>query len=170
MTDPTTPRMLARYNAWADQVFFDAVAALPDGAAAKPRQTLFKTMIGTLNHNYVVGLIWQAHLERRPHGLKARNLVLHETLPALREAQDKLNDWFIRWADAQSAESFAEILDFTFISGERGRMTREEMLLHVVNHNSYHRGWAAEMFFDVPAKPPATDLPVYLGTIRSARS
>jgi uncharacterized damage-inducible protein DinB len=40
-------------------------------------------------------------------------------------------------------------------------MTRAEILLHVVNHNTYHRGFVAEMFYEVPARPPATDLPVF---------
>ncbi len=41
-------------------------------------------------------------------------------------------------------------------------MTREEILLHVVNHTTYHRGFVAEMFYKVPARPPTTDLPVFL--------
>jgi uncharacterized damage-inducible protein DinB len=41
-------------------------------------------------------------------------------------------------------------------------MTRGEMLLHVVTHTSYHRGFAADLFFQVPARPPTMDLPVYL--------
>jgi uncharacterized damage-inducible protein DinB len=41
-------------------------------------------------------------------------------------------------------------------------MTAGEMMLHVVTHKSYHRGWAAEMFFQVPTRPPAMDLPVFL--------
>jgi len=43
--------MLARYNAWANKLIFEAVAALPAGEAAKQRQTLFKNMVHTLNHN-----------------------------------------------------------------------------------------------------------------------
>jgi uncharacterized damage-inducible protein DinB len=35
---------------------------------ARERPTLFKSIIGTLNHSYVVDLIWQAHLEGRAHG------------------------------------------------------------------------------------------------------
>lgn len=41
-------------------------------------------------------------------------------------------------------------------------MTREEIILHVVNHATYHRGFVADVFYQVPAKPPATDLPVFL--------
>src|SRR6476661_6353730 len=94
MVDTSTLKMLAQYKAWADKVIFDGVATLPPGEAEKERKTLFKTIIGTLNHSYVVDLIWQAHLERREHGLKARNVVVHSELPALRTAQRKINDWF----------------------------------------------------------------------------
>lgn len=160
-------RMLARYNAWADTRIFDSVAALPPGEAEKPRTTLFKTMIGTLNHNLVVDLIWQAHLERRDHGFKARNMLLHPELAALRAAQDRINDWFIAWSDEQTDASLAEPLDFNFISGKPGRMTRLEMLQHVVTHKAYHRGWVAEMFFEVPAKVLDMDLPVFLGETRT---
>jgi len=154
--------MLARYNAWADIRIFDSVAALPPGEAEKPRTTLFKTMIGTLNHNLVVDLIWQAHLQGRDHGFKARNMLLHPELASLRAAQEKLNLWFIEWSEAQTDASLAESLDFTFVSGKAGRMTRLEMLQHVVTHKAYHRGWVAEMFFEVPAKVLDMDLPVYL--------
>jgi hypothetical protein len=36
------------------------------------------------------------------------------------------------------------------------------MFLHVINHKTYHRGWVSEMFFDVGATPPETDLSVFL--------
>jgi uncharacterized damage-inducible protein DinB len=147
---------------WADQLTFDAVAALPPGEAAKGRPTLLKSIIGTLNHNYVVDLIWQAHLEGRDHGFEARDLVLHEDLPELRRAQKAINQWYIDWSERQSAQSLDEIVHFQFIGGERGAMTRGDILLHVVNHATYHRGWIAEMFFQVPARNPKTDLSVYL--------
>ena len=51
-------RMLARYNAWANRLIFDAVAALPADEATRPRQTLFKNMVHTLNHNYVIDRIF----------------------------------------------------------------------------------------------------------------
>ena len=165
MTNLHQVQTLARYRMWADQLTFDAVAALPPGEATKQRPTLFKTMIGTLNHNYVIDLIWQAHLEGRDHGFKARSVVLHEDLGDLWTAQKTINQWYIDWSKAQSEESLAEVVRFAFIGGERGAMTRGDILLHVVNHATYHRGWVAEMFFQVPARNPATDLPVFLGKV-----
>lgn len=151
-------RMLAKYRQWADQLTFDAVAALPPGEAAKERKTLFKSIIGTLNHNLVIDRIWQAHLEGCDHGLKARNVVLHADLADLWKAQQAMNRWYIDWSERQTEQSIDEVVPFTFISGEKSRMTRGEMAMHVVNHATFHRGWVAEMFFQVPAKCPACDL------------
>ncbi|CAB3707845.1 DinB family protein [Paraburkholderia sp. SIMBA_055] len=162
MINTQTARILSRYKSWADTVLFDATGALAPEEVVKTRQTLFKTMIGTLNHNYVVDLIWKAHLERKEHGFTTRSVVLHAELNDLRRAQQDVNAWFERWADAQSDASLAEELTFAFISGERSTMSRGAMFMHLVNHASYHRGWVCEMFFEVPARPPTTDLPVFI--------
>ena len=170
MIDIRSVRQFARYRLWADRLTFDAVAALPPGEAAKERPTRFKTMIGTLNHTYLVDLIWQAHLEGRDHGFPALDLVLHESLPDLWRAQQAIDQWYIDWSDGQPARSLEETVRFRFVDGERGAMTQGEILLHVVNHATYHRGWVAEMFFQVPARNPTTDLPVYLSSLRLDRT
>jgi uncharacterized damage-inducible protein DinB len=168
--DTQTARMLARYNSWANRLLFDAAAGLPAAELVKERQTLFKTMIGTLNHNLVIDLIWQAHLEGRAHSFEARNVVLHPELPALWRAQQAIDAWYIAWSEAQTEASLGEELPFVFIGGEASAMTRGEMLLHIINHTSYHRGWVAEMFHAIPVKPPTTDLPVYLNQLRKAKA
>jgi uncharacterized damage-inducible protein DinB len=161
MSSTRSARMLARYNAWADQVLFDAVAALPPGAATQERPTLFKTMVRTLNHNYLIDVIWRAHLEGRDHGFQRRDVVLHPELVELWTAQQAANAWLIDWADAQTEASLEQQVGFTLIGGNKGAMTRGEILLHVVTHHSYHRGWVADMFFQVPAQPPTMDLPAF---------
>lgn len=162
MLDREGAESLARYKSWADDLTLSAVAALPPGEAARERPTLFKSIIGTLNHSYVVDLIWQAHLEGREHGFTARNVVPHPELGALTAAQRGVNDWLVAWSGAQSAASLREAVAFRLVSGEQGTMTRGEILLHLVNHASYHRGWVSDLFFQVPAKPPTTDWNVFL--------
>jgi uncharacterized damage-inducible protein DinB len=51
---------------------------------------------------------------------------------------------------------------FTFVDGGEGAMTRGDMLLHTVNHKTFHRGYVADMMYQVPARPPSMDLPVFL--------
>ena len=157
-----TARMLTRYNAWSNRLMFDAVAALPAGEPAKERKSLFKNMLHTLNHNYVIDAIWQAHLEGRAHGYAARNTADYPPLAELWEKQQSMDRWYIAWGDRLTAASLAEKVNFTLIGGNAGAMTRVEILQHVVNHTSYHRGFVCDMFFAVPARPPTMDLPVFL--------
>jgi len=162
MSGSDTARMLARYNAWANKLIFDAVAALPEGEATKERKSLFRNMVHSLNHNYVIDRIWQAHLEGREHGFSARNTPGHPPLEELWQKQRAIDDWFIAWSDRHTA--FDERVTFTLIGGNKGTMSRGEILLHIVNHTSYHRGFVADLFYQVPGdfRPPTTDLPVYL--------
>jgi len=162
MITPATARMLTRYNAWANRTIFDAVAALPAGEATKERPTLFKNMVNTLNHLYVVDSIWQAYLEGRTHNIPALNTVLYPELGDLYRAQRAIDQWYIDTYDVLPEAALGEQIRFTLIGGNEGVMTRSDILFHVVNHTSYHRGFVADLFFQVPLRPPLTDLPVFL--------
>jgi uncharacterized damage-inducible protein DinB len=159
-------RTLTRYNAWANELIFAAVAALPEGEAVKPRRSVFRNMVHTLNHNFVIDRIFQAHLEGRSHGYSARNTPDHPPLAELWRAQQELDRWYIDWSDRIADAALDEKVKFSFVGGGEGVMTRGEMLQHLVNHTSYHRGFVAQMIYDVPARPPTTDLTVFLRDVR----
>lgn len=162
MTAQRNIRMLTRYSAWANDRLFGALKQLPAAELLASRATGFGNMLRTLNHAYVVDLIWQAHLQGRPHGFSSRNTEATPTLEELCAAQGQIDIWYIEYADAMSLEALDEIVHFTFIDGEASAMTRGDMLLHVVNHKTYHRGYVADMIYQVPARPPGMDLPVFL--------
>jgi uncharacterized damage-inducible protein DinB len=162
MMSTRTARLLTRYNAWANRTLYDGVARLPGGEATKERPTLFKTMVNTLNHLYVVDLIWQAHLEGRAHNIPALNTVLHKDLGELYTAQRAIDDWYIAWSDGLAEPDLDRTVSFTLLSGNKGEMRVGDIVFHLVNHTSYHRGFVADLFFQVPATPPLTDLPIYL--------
>lgn len=155
-------RMLARYNAWANELIFKAVAELPEGEALKPRRSVFRNIVHTLNHNYVIDRIFQAHLEGREHGYTARNTAEHPPLGELWPAQQEIDRWYIDWADRAAERELEEKVAFTFVGGGDGRMSRREILEHLVVHTSYHRGFVAQMMYDAGVRPPTTDLTVYL--------
>lgn len=142
---------------------FEAVAALPEEESLRPRPGAFRNMVHTLNHIYVIDRIFQAHLEGREHGYSARNTTEHPPLAELGRAQQAIDAWYIERYDAMPPAELNATLEFTFVGGGRGAMTRAEILLHLVNHASYHRGNVASAIYQVPGRrPPTTDLPVYL--------
>jgi uncharacterized damage-inducible protein DinB len=168
MTAMISHRMLTRYNAWANGLIFDAVAALPPGEAERPRKSLFKNMVHMLNHNYVIDRIFQAHLEGRPHAYTARNTPDYPPLAELWREQQAIDAWYVAKYDALSESQLRETVRFTFVGGGEGAMTRGEILLHITNHTTYHRGFVAEMFYEASVRPPTTDLPVFLRNVPQA--
>lgn len=162
MINVATASMLSQYKRWADQLFFDSLGELPAEELSRERAGPVKSMIGVLNHMYVVDRIWQAHLQHRDHGFTSRQAMPYPALAELCQAQREVDDWYVDWSAQLSESSLDEVIDFAFVSGNRGSMTAGAMLLHVVNHATYHRGWLVQMYFEIPAMPPLTDLCVYL--------
>jgi uncharacterized damage-inducible protein DinB len=165
ITKPTV-RTLTRYNRWANKLIFDATFKLPEGEATKVRQTLFKNIVHSLNHNYVIDRIFQAHLEGREHGYTARNTPEWPLLDDLWRSQQDVDEWYVRWSDNIAEAGLDERVDFKYVGGGEGSMTRGEIILHIVNHTSYHRGFVADLFYQIPARPPTTDLTVFLRDAR----
>ena len=112
---------------------FDAVAALPAGEAEKERKSLFRNMVHSLNHNYVIDRIWQAHLEGRDHGYETRNTKDYPPLPELWRLQQEVNAWYIAWSDKLSDAALDEQVRFTLIGGNQGLMTRGEILWQIAH-------------------------------------
>jgi uncharacterized damage-inducible protein DinB len=153
---------LTRYKAWADQEFLAVVASVPEAALVAPRPIYFGSLIRTLHHSYAMDFVWQSHLLGRPHGLTTRNPKDHPPLGELIGAQLQMDEWYVQYADSVSGQQLEQMVSFEFIGGGAGTMSRNDILLHVVNHTTYHRGHVADMLYDLGIFPPATDLPVFL--------
>jgi uncharacterized damage-inducible protein DinB len=153
---------LTRYKAWADDIFLSVISTLPEGDLVAPRPIYFGSLIRTLNHSYAMDFVWQCHLLGRPHGLATRNPDKHPGVGELVALQRQIDAWYVEYAEALPQEQLEEMVAFEFIGGGDGAMTRGQILLHVVNHTTYHRGHVADMLYHLGVFPPATDLPVFI--------
>jgi uncharacterized damage-inducible protein DinB len=160
MTDDL--RTLMRYKAWANELVFRAAAQLPPEELTAPRKIVFGSLLRTLNHVYAMDDVWRAHLEGRPHSYTTRNPEACPSLAELRAAQLAMDAWFVGYADSLTDAKREEVVSFRFIGGGPGAMTRRDILLHVANHGTYHRGNVASMMYQAGVAPPTTDLPVFL--------
>ncbi|GLQ46628.1 DNA damage-inducible protein DinB [Dyella lipolytica] len=155
-------QLLTRYRAWADRLLYQSLAALPDSALIREQPIVFGSILRTLHHVYAMDQVWKAHLEGVPHGFTSRNPVDCPAFDVLRAAQADIDAWYIRLAETLDEDACDETIRFTFIGGGEGAMRRGEILLHVVNHATYHRGHIAMMMYGLSVHPPTTDLPVFL--------
>lgn len=155
-------RMMTHYRAWADDLTYAAVSDISDQELNKERPTTFGSIARTLHHVQIVDEIFRAHLEGRDHGFTRRTEDEAPAPDALRENAGALNAWWVDFAEAQTPEDLEKSVLFKFVSGADGRMTRAEIILHVVQHATYHRGYVDDMMYQIPAEPPSTDLSVFL--------
>lgn len=162
MTDREILKTMARYNQWANGELFAAVRLLPEGETVKQRRILFKTILNTLNHPLVADRIWWAHLHKEAPIHKALNEILYDEFESLAEARAEMDLRLIDYVDALSDKDADGAIDFTLLSGAKGRMNRRMILMHMFNHNTYHRGFVVETFCQIPAALPLIDLPVFM--------
>ena len=154
----TLLQSLFRQKAWINEEFF----AVLDQVDTTARAADLHTAMRTLNHIYVVDRIFAAHLAGQPHGYEAANTPETPTIAALRDAVRASDRGYIELVDAITTAQLAEPIAFTFTDGQRGRMTREEMLGHVITHGSYHRGEVGRTLKNIAMAPPRDLFTAYL--------
>jgi uncharacterized damage-inducible protein DinB len=155
-------KMLTRYTLWANKLLYAALQKAPVALLYEARPGRPSGLVGTLGHAYVVDLIWRAHLKGTSHGFKSRNLNEPMSLEALAAAQIRTDEWYVSHADAQTDSTLDEVVNFKFVDGGAGALSRGDILLHIVNHKTYHRGYIADMLYESGLRLPTIDIPVFL--------
>ena len=138
------------YKAWANDQLLTALARLGDNS---PVTAL---AIKALSHTYVVDRIFAAHIRRGSHAYTSANLSEMPTLKELSADLRRSDQEYIEYVSTLGFDQLAERIDFAFTDGAPGRMSREEMLMHVVTHGTGHRGQVSAVML-LNSVPPAKD-------------
>lgn len=125
-----------RYKAWANSEILDSLAKVDE--ARYPEQ--WKLAVRLMNHTYVVDCIFAAHLSGAEHQFLGTNTPETPTVDQLRESISKSDIWYMNYVGQLAHGKLKESISFTFTDGDKGTMTREEMLFHILAHGAYHRG------------------------------
>ena len=145
-----TLQRMFRYKAWSNDQLLTALAELGEDSPVT------NLAIKALSHSYVVDRIFAAHLKGTKHPFTSANL---SEMPALDNlsADIRASDReYIDYVASLDREQLAEPIDFTFTDGAPGRMSREEMLMHVITHGVGHRGQVSAVML-LNSVPPASD-------------
>jgi uncharacterized damage-inducible protein DinB len=95
-------------------------------------------------------------LRRLKHSYSSANLAQLPTLEALAADIRESDREYVDYVARLNADQLAERIDFTFTDGAPGRMSREEMLMHVITHGVGHRGQVSAVML-LNSLPPARD-------------
>ncbi len=149
---------LFKHKAQANVELFAAVAALQSHGDKEALHTALRT----LNHVLVVDRIFRAHLIGEAHGYTATNTAETPALAELGEAVRQTDQWYVDYVRRIGAAELAQAVDLLFTDGKRGRMSREEILAHIVTHGSYHRGAVGRILDQQSLARPPDGLATFL--------
>ena len=151
-----TLRNLFGYKAWANDELLTALAKL---GANSPITTL---AVKALSHTYVVDRIFAAHLRRQDHAFTSANLSRMPTLEELSADIRTSDREYIDYVSVLDRDQLADRIDFAFTDGAPGRMSRAEMLMHVITHGVGHRGQVSAVMLLNSVAPASDGFTTYL--------
>lgn len=158
MTDPTRSfRKLAFNNLLANDRLHDAVAKLSDEDFAAPRTGFFPSLCATLNHILIIDWFYIDALEGGDLGPKAwANQIPFSTQRELRAAQVKSDRQLLDFCLALDARNLGQPVRIH----RTGRVQIErldDVLSHLFQHQTHHRGQAHAMLSGTSVPPPQLD-------------
>lgn len=151
-----TLQRLFRYKAWANDELLTALATFGN------ENPVTQLAIKALSHTYVVDRIFAAHMRRKEHPHTSANLIEMPTLEVLSADIRKSDREYIDYVVTLDRGQLAEQVDFTFTDGAPGRMSREEMLMHVITHGVGHRGQVSAVMLLNSVTPPKDGFTTWL--------
>ncbi|MHA1114069.1 MAG: DinB family protein [Alphaproteobacteria bacterium] len=151
-------RTLAAYNRWANEVIYAAVAALPAGEFEQPRAAFFGSIKGTLNHILVGDRSWRARIEAAAPPAYTLDQILYEDFPGLRAARTDEDARIVDLCAGLTEDRIAGDLSYRNFAGKPFTSPLSEVLGHLFNHQTHHRGQVHDMISRAGGEPPALDL------------
>lgn len=150
-----TLRTHLHYAAWATQRIVDAAGRLPADELTHDFKSADKSVLGTLAHVYGADRMWLGRIQGNPPArlvdpdLDHRLAVLQHDWPAL---LDRWQAWGAAVQDPAAPVHYADL------QGNPHATPIWQIVLHVVNHGTHHRGQAAAMIRALGHSPPPLDL------------
>jgi uncharacterized damage-inducible protein DinB len=154
-------RELFAYHRWANQRFLAAASALTPEQLSRDLGSSFPSVLATLAHVLSAEWIWLERWHGRSPSART---------PADWDLSDR-DELRRRWAEVEGAqaefiqglteEELRRVLDYRTLAGDPFSSALWQILRHLVNHATYHRGQVSTMLRQLGTSAPATDLVLY---------
>ena len=134
--------MMANYNQWANARLYNMSAAISDGLYRKPVGVYFRSLHGTLNHLLTADRIWMHRLAGTGEHPDRLDATIHDDFASLRRARQAEDQRIVDFVTSLEAADFEKCLDYKSLNGTPRREYLREVLAHLFNHQTHHRGQA----------------------------
>jgi uncharacterized damage-inducible protein DinB len=157
-------RLLYDYTRWADGRMFEAVSKLTPEQWTKDLGSSLKSVRDTVVHVVSAQWIWLSRWKgESPSGMWAA--AEFPTPASVRAKREPIAADIAAFVAAQTEPSVAAPLSYKNLKGDPFTYPLGQVMLHTVNHSTYHRGQVTTLLRQLGAQPLSSDLTVYYGEL-----
>lgn len=151
---------LFEFNRWANARILEAVTKLTPDEFTRNLGSSFPSIRDTLTHILSAEWIWLMRWKgSSPKAMFSPSEF--STLLHLKNRWTEIEKDQTEFVSELTNESLERRITYTNIKGEEWTYPLWQMLRHVVNHSTYHRGQITTLLRQLGAKPISTDLLVF---------
>jgi len=154
-------QQLYQYNKWANGIILNSVVPLRTEELTRHLGGSFPSLRDTLVHIMSAEWIWL----RRWKGVSPRAMLEaaeFADIDAVRARWSEIETEQMAFVQEVTNESLHEIITYTNTRNQTWRYPLGQMMQHLVNHSTYHRGQITNFLRQLGAQPVATDFLIYL--------
>ena len=141
-----------RYSGWASRRLLNAARQLPPDDLQRDLSVSHKSVLETLNHIHFGDRIWLSRVLGEPY--QPGQGPIEVEWPEIQRRWEE-------WSDSPAATGLDRIIRYTDMRGNSHQTALWQIILHVVNHATLHRGQVMAMMRQLGVAPPPTDLIFY---------
>ena len=145
-----------RYSGWASQRLLDAAKKLSPEDLTRNVGASHSSILGTLSHIHFADRIWYSRVvDPNEAVIRESNwATLEKEWPAIQRKWEA-------WAEGLQDSDLGRMIACKSMDGIAYEVVAEKVVLHLVNHDSLHRGQVMGMIRQLGIAPPPTDLMMY---------
>ncbi|MDX1978836.1 MAG: DinB family protein [Bryobacteraceae bacterium] len=148
------------YTAWASKRLVEAASVLSEAELTRDFATSEHSVLGTLVHVFAADRIWLARIQgHAPARFINPEADMH--LSVLRDDWPTLLANWQHYAAALNDTDTGQVISYKDLKGNAYQSPLWQIVLHVVNHATHHRGQASGMIRAMGHTPPPLDLIAY---------
>jgi len=151
----------AAFNAWADQKIFDCINNLSDDQINREIPSSFSSIYKTVLHMLDAESIWWQRLKLAEH-IQRPGDGFNEGFGELSKKLAQQSQLWEEWVRNATENQLTHVFAYQDSKKEQFKQPVYEMLMHLFNHGTYHRGQLVTMLRQLGVeKVPATDFIVF---------
>ena len=151
----------ASYDLWANERLLQTILTLDEGRQQQEIISSFPSLHKTFLHVWDASSIWWQRLHMHEQ-IVIPSLSFHPSMNDVANGLLSQNKEWVDWLDTVEEADLEKELVYKNRTGDTFHQPVKEMLLHLFNHGTYHRGQLVTMLRQLGVeKIPQTDYIVY---------